>query len=100
MTQESGRPVDSGPGWQTGLRAAGPYMGLGLQLAGSMLLYVIAGYFLDRWLGTEPWLLIVGAVVGMISFFVQLALVVRRLNVETAQRARETKRKAEDEAAD
>ena len=73
-------------------------MGLGVQLAGSVLFYVVVGYLADRWLGTEPWLLIVGAVVGMISFFVQLARVVRRLNEDTARRASERKRMADDDA--
>ena len=73
-------------------------MGLGLQLAGSVLLYVVIGYFADRWLGTQPWLLIAGAVVGMISFFVQLVRVVRRLNEDTARRMAERKKRAEEEA--
>lgn len=94
MTPESGKRAEPRPGWQAGLRAAGPYMGLGLQLAGSVLFYVVAGYLADRWLGTEPWLLVAGAVIGMISFFVQLARVVRRLNKETARRAAERRQKA------
>ncbi len=55
-------------------------MGLGFQLAGTMLFYVLAGYLLDRWLETEPWLLIAGAVVGMIAFLFQIIRLTRRLS--------------------
>ncbi len=45
-----------------------------------MLVYIFIGYFLDRWLDTTPWLMIVGSVVGMIAFYVQLYKLVQRLN--------------------
>jgi len=96
LTQENGRRAEPGTGWQSGLRAASPYMGLGLQLAGSVLVYVVAGYLADRWLGTEPWLLLVGAVLGMVTFFVQLARTVRRLNEDTARRAEERRRRSDE----
>jgi len=46
-------------------RKAGPYLDASWQLAGSVALWVLIGYFLDRWLHTAPWLLVVGAVFGM-----------------------------------
>lgn len=30
---------------------------------------IVAGYFLDRWLGTAPWLIVTGIVLGTISAF-------------------------------
>ena len=51
-----------------------------MQLAGAVLVYVGIGYLLDWWLGTSPWFLIAGAVVGMVAFFVQLVRVVRQMN--------------------
>ena len=54
-----------------------------MQLAISMVTYVAIGYFADRWLGTQPWLLVAGAVVGMIAFFVQLYRMVGRMNEDT-----------------
>jgi F0F1-type ATP synthase assembly protein I len=46
-------------------RKAGPYLDASWQLAGSVALWVLIGYFLDKWLRTAPWLLVAGAVVGM-----------------------------------
>ncbi len=60
-----------------GMRGAGPYLGLGAQIGGSMLFFVVAGLLVDRWLGTSPWGILVGAVLGMVGVF---ALVVRIAN--------------------
>jgi F0F1-type ATP synthase assembly protein I len=54
-----------------------------MQLAASMIVYVVIGYFADRWLGTQLWLLVVGAGVGMVAFFIQLYRLVGRMNEET-----------------
>ena len=35
-----------------------------LTLFASVVSFCGAGYLLDRWLGTEPWLLVVGIVLG------------------------------------
>ena len=51
---------------------AAPYLGLGIELMISMVFFVILGYFADGWLGTTPWLLIVGAVLGMVATGVTL----------------------------
>lgn len=44
--------------------------------AGSFLNSIVAGallgYFLDRWLGTEPWLVITGIVLGSYSGFLKI----------------------------
>lgn len=40
------------------------YAGIGLQLAGAVLLFMFAGQWLDRRFGTEPWLLLIGVFVG------------------------------------
>ncbi len=41
---------------------------------------LVAGYFLDRWLKTDPWLLIVGVVLGTVGAFTSLYKVLSRLN--------------------
>jgi ATP synthase protein I len=46
-------------------RKAGPYLDASWQLTGSVALWVVIGYFLDKWLHTGPWLLVAGAVLGM-----------------------------------
>jgi len=57
-----------------GMRAAGPYLGLGAQIGGSMILFVGMGLLVDRWLGSTPWGVIVGAALGMVGI---IALVMR-----------------------
>lgn len=66
------RPAHHTGGWQEGFRDAGPYLGLGMQLALTMVLFTIGGYLLDGWLDTTPWLTITGAVVGMTAIFIHL----------------------------
>lgn len=56
--------------WRTAVRKAGPYLGLGLQLAGAVFFFTFGGHLLDQWLGTLPWLTVVGAVLGMVAMFV------------------------------
>jgi len=73
-------PASETDSWQKGVRESSSLLGLGIQLAGSMLIYVLAGYFLDRWLDTDPWLLLTGSVVGMIAFLFQIVRVTRRLS--------------------
>ena len=51
-------------GGNPGLGAAGGYAGLGLQLTLSILLFLYAGQWLDRRLGTAPVFLIIGVFVG------------------------------------
>jgi ATP synthase protein I len=78
------RPTD----WRASLREAGPYLGLGMQLALTMAFFTLGGYLLDRWLDTVPWLTIGGALVGMAAVFIQL--------VRVSTSASRTSRKPED----
>lgn len=54
------------------MKDAGPYLGLGVQLAGTMIVWVLVGWLLDRWLETTPWLTVAGGGVGMVAFFFQM----------------------------
>ena len=40
-------------------------MSVGYGAIAAILLFSVGGYALDRWLGTAPWLFIVGTVVGL-----------------------------------
>ena len=46
-------------------RKAGPWLDASWQLSGSLVFWLLVGYFLDRWLGTRPWLLVAGSVLGI-----------------------------------
>lgn len=50
-------------------KGAGRYMGLGLSWALSTLLFLLAGWWLDRKVGTTPLFLILGAFVGASAGF-------------------------------
>lgn len=55
------------------LHAAMPYMSAVWKMVGGGAVGVIGGMLLDRWLGTEPWMLVglsvVGIAVGFYGFF-------------------------------
>jgi len=42
---------------------------LGISMAACVFVGVMGGRFLDQWLGTSPWLLVLGALLGAASSF-------------------------------
>ncbi len=51
-------------------RKGAPYMAASTQLVGAVAIFSLVGWKLDEWLGHRtPWLLLVGALVGMIGGF-------------------------------
>lgn len=72
MTPDSGGPERGRETLTEDERAArsfGRYAGVGLQFAVSVVLFVYAGQWLDRRLGTAPWFLLAGAIVGASAAF-------------------------------
>ncbi|MBK9383824.1 MAG: AtpZ/AtpI family protein [Planctomycetes bacterium] len=53
---------------------AANYATAGFTFAGTMLVLGGAGYFVDRAAGTQPWLLLLGLVVGAVGGFIHLVL--------------------------
>lgn len=45
-------------------RELGRYSALGLEMAASVLIGVAIGYYLDKWLGTGPWLMVLWMGIG------------------------------------
>ena len=74
------------------------FAGIGVQFALTILVFVFAGVWLDRRLGTSPWLVLicvfVGAAGGFYSMYRRVALAQRR----DAERMAERKRRAGEEA--
>ncbi|MFO7894390.1 MAG: AtpZ/AtpI family protein [Longimicrobiales bacterium] len=60
VEKESQRQPDGRSGYQS----IGQYLGHGLTLAASTLLFLWLGTKADDWLGTEPWLALLGAFLG------------------------------------
>lgn len=58
------------------VRQVGVLSGVGLTLVISTVLGLWGGYVLDRWLGSAPWLMLVGLLLGIASGFVNLFRVV------------------------
>jgi ATP synthase protein I len=73
-------PIDPKP-QRTPASQAGEVLGVGLQFAAAILLFLFAGRWLDERLGTEPWLLLMGVLVGagagFFSLYRQLVIVPR-----------------------
>lgn len=67
-TGQSSRPAARGAG--------GEKLGVGMRIAVELVAGVVAGAFLglmaDQWLGTKPWLLIVGFVLGCGAAFMNV----------------------------
>lgn len=78
-----------------GMAAAGPYIGLGVQIAASMVLFAGGGYVVDRWLGSSPWGILAGATLGLVGVF---ALIVRVAREADAESRRLKQRRAEQKA--
>jgi F0F1-type ATP synthase assembly protein I len=79
------------------MREAGPYLGLGIELTISMVFFVIAGYFADEWLGTSPWLLILGIALSVVATGFTLGRVVREANRASAAKKAAARRDEEGE---
>lgn len=53
---------------------------VGLQFAGTVGLFVVLGWWADRKLGTTPWLLLAGALLGIVGSFISLISKVKALD--------------------
>lgn len=76
-----------------GMQGAGPYLGLGMQIAASMAVFVGGGYAIDRWLGTSPVGLLVGAVIGMVGIVALVVRIAREADAQNAARKASAKAK-------
>ena len=68
-------------------------LGVGLQFAGGIILFMAGGFGLDRWLGTAPVLTLVGTLAGTVLSFFNLYAKLAILNQKERERREEEKRK-------
>ena len=95
----TGSPVGSPPGPEHPRQdpdkgvPVGEYAGLGIQFAASIVVFLYVGQWLDRKLGTAPWLLLAGVFLGAGGSFYSMY---RRLMAAQAREdaARAERRKA------
>jgi ATP synthase protein I len=58
------------------------YLAAGVQLAASTVAGLVAGYYVDKKLGTDPWLTAAGVMLGFIGGMVNLFRIVRLIEKE------------------
>jgi ATP synthase protein I len=63
-------------------KALGELSSIGLTLVVATVIGLVAGYYADRWLGTKPWLLLIGLGLGIAAGFVNLFRSVKRAERE------------------
>jgi F0F1-type ATP synthase assembly protein I len=61
------------------LRAAGLLAGSGLALGVAALLGAGLGYYLDGRLGTRPWLMLAGLLLGLAAGFLEMLEILKKL---------------------
>ncbi|HLL16154.1 MAG TPA: AtpZ/AtpI family protein [Pyrinomonadaceae bacterium] len=61
-------------------RKSGALIGAVMALSSSIVSCLIVGWLLDRWLGTSPWLIVVGIIVGSVAGFMHLIRVMSRIS--------------------
>ncbi len=62
------------------IRQSGLVYGAVLSLVFSVLSLLLVGWALDRWLGTEPYLIVTGIVLGAVVGFYQFIKLISRLS--------------------
>jgi ATP synthase protein I len=67
------------------LRQIASYSTVGLEMGLSVAVGAIIGYYLDKWLHTGPWLLIVFLIFGAIAGFRSLYRALKRLERENKE---------------
>ena len=79
------------PAARTGKRAynALSASSVGLELGLSVGIALLVGYYLDKWLGTTPWLLLLWMVLGLAAGFRGVVRAVKRADVAAADEVHE-----------
>lgn len=70
------------PGEKGTWKALGELSGIGITLVLATVIGLAAGYYADRWLGTKPWLTLLGLGLGIVAGFVNLFRSVKRAERE------------------
>lgn len=60
-------------------RKSGLAYAAGLAIFFSLLTFLGVGWALDRWLGTSPWLLVVGIVLGSVVGFYEFVRIISKI---------------------
>ena len=66
------------PGEESSWKALAELSSIGMTLVLATVIGLAAGYYLDRWLGTSPWLVMIGLGLGIVAGFVNFFRSVKR----------------------
>lgn len=58
------------------------YISLGGEIAAGLLIPMLLGYWADSYFETNPWLLLVGCLIGIVNIFILIFQLNDRLNKE------------------
>jgi F0F1-type ATP synthase assembly protein I len=75
-TRGRGTLQDSAAQLQRNVRRSAPFAAASYTLIGAIVVLGGLGYLADGWLGTSPWLLLLGLFLGLVVGFYELAMVV------------------------
>ncbi|MFN1833673.1 AtpZ/AtpI family protein [Balneola sp. MJW-20] len=56
------------------------YLGLGAEIAATIGIPILAGYYADKWLDTSPYGVLSGIVVGLFLFILDIFRIANKLN--------------------
>ncbi len=84
------------PSYGSAFRQADRHVGVAFQVALALVVYVVAGNWLDKRLGTGPWLTLLGAVLGFASM---MFLLVRLASGTSKDAAKDAAKGAAKDAA-
>jgi ATP synthase protein I len=76
----SGDPLPDEENKQDINRKSGLAYAAAFSLFGAVVAGLIAGWLLDRWLGTAPWLLVAGIVLGAAAGFYEFVRAASKIN--------------------
>jgi ATP synthase protein I len=77
---ESPRPIDDAQLRRRKRENAIQLAALGLEFSGSVIGGLVLGYYLDEWLGTAPWLVVVATFAGMAGAIARIVTLTRRFD--------------------
>ncbi|MEA1997670.1 MAG: AtpZ/AtpI family protein [Gemmatimonadota bacterium] len=80
---------------RTGLGQVGPYLGIGLEFAVGLLVFIFIGRYLDKLWGTEPWLLLTGCLLGFTAGFYGLIKTLSNLDHRTKRQQQKRRKPGE-----
>lgn len=61
-------------------RTIGLAITIPMMLGASVLVGTFIGFYLDRWLGTSPWLLLLFLVLGIVTGIREMLAIIRRMS--------------------